>query len=76
VGAFDLGHKAKGSCVSAWHYRSFGEIPPSRDAVPGPELLNKLCGPTTTLVTDAPLKNLGALARPGFHDVPDLRPQR
>jgi pyrimidine-specific ribonucleoside hydrolase len=36
--------------------------------VPGPQLLRELCGPETTLVTGAPLKNLGgALRLPGFH---------
>lgn len=42
-------------------------MPPSRDAVPGPELLRVLCGPDTTLVTGGPLKNLGAAIKlPGF----------
>jgi inosine-uridine nucleoside N-ribohydrolase len=67
VGAFDIDHTARGSCVSAWHYKAYGEMPPSRDAVHGPTLLRELCGPTTTLVTGGPLKNLGrALALPGF----------
>jgi pyrimidine-specific ribonucleoside hydrolase len=53
--------------VSSWHYRAFGEMPPSRDAVPGPALLRQLCGPSTTLITGGPLKNLGgALKLPGF----------
>lgn len=70
VGAFNLEHRVReprdgrhgrrGACVSSWHYSAFGDIPPSRDAVPGPELLRSLCSPTTTLVTGAPLKNLGA----------------
>ena len=65
VGAFDLDHEGK--CVSSWHYRAFGDMPASRDAVPGPELLRELCGPSTTLVTGGPLKNLGAaIRRPGF----------
>ena len=78
VGAFDLDHQTRsapgagrhgrrGMCVSSWHYNAFGDMPPSRDAVPGPELLHALCGPTTTLVTGGPLKNLGgAISRPGF----------
>jgi inosine-uridine nucleoside N-ribohydrolase len=80
VGAFNLDHRPKsgdspgegrhgrrGVCVSSWHYKAFGEMPPSRDAVPGPELLHALCGPATTLVTGGPLKNLGgALQLPGF----------
>lgn len=77
VGAFNLDHRARdpgvgrhgkrGVCVSSWHYRAFGAMPPSRDAVSGPELLRTLCSSTTTLVTGAPLKNLGsALQLPGF----------
>jgi inosine-uridine nucleoside N-ribohydrolase len=80
VGAFDLEHRTRsaeapgtgrhgrrGVCVSSWHYKAFGDMPPSRDAVPGPELLHALCGPATTLVTGGPLKNLGAaIKRPGF----------
>ncbi len=71
VGAFNLDHrKARGTpderyvtCVSQWHYKSFGDIPPSRDAEPGHEVLHRLLGPETTLVTGAPLKNVGALLR-------------
>jgi len=78
VGAFNIDHRTRsapgegnhgprGECVSSWHYKAFGEMPPSRDAVPGPELLHALCRPDTTLVTGAPLKNLGgALRIPGF----------
>ncbi len=80
VGAFNLDHKPKsadapgegrhgrrGVCVSSWHYKAFGDIAPSRDAAHGPDVLHALCGPDTTLVTGAALKNLGgALARPGF----------
>ena len=75
VGAFDLEHQTPAmragtgtsSCVSGWHYKAFGPMPPSRDAVPGPALLRELAGPTTTLITGAPLKNLGGAIRlPGF----------
>ena len=78
VGAFNIDHKTKqepgdgrhgrrGMCVSSWHYKAFGDLPPSRDAVSGPQLLRELCGPATTLVTGGPLKNLGAALRePGF----------
>jgi inosine-uridine nucleoside N-ribohydrolase len=80
VGAFDLDHRPRsreaagtgrhgrrGQCVSSWHYSAFGDLPPSRDARPGPDLLAELCGPSTTLVTGGPLKNLGAaIRRPGF----------
>jgi hypothetical protein len=77
VGSFNLAHRVstpgndrhgrRGACVSSWHYAAFGDIPPSWDALPGPELLRDLCGPATTLLTGAPLKNLGAAIRlPGF----------
>ncbi len=69
VGAFNVDHKkARGTpderyvtCVSAWHHKTFGEIPPSRDAEEGWVVLERLLGPDTTLVTGAPLKNLGRL---------------
>lgn len=81
VGAFDIDHQTRsgeppgegrhgrrGTCVSSWHYKAFGDMPASRDAVHGPELLRELCGPSTTLVTGGPLKNLGAaIALPGFN---------
>lgn len=83
VGAHDLDHKTpsakagkdpgegrhgrRGMCVSSWHYQAFGDIPPSRDAAPGGEVLHAHCDASTTLVTGAPLKNLGAaMQRPGF----------
>jgi inosine-uridine nucleoside N-ribohydrolase len=60
-------HGRRGACVSSWHYAAFGDMPPSRDAVPGPALLRELCTAATTLVTGGPLKNLGgALQLPGF----------
>jgi inosine-uridine nucleoside N-ribohydrolase len=71
VGAFDIEHRpptqTKRLCVSPWHYEAYGEVPASRDAVPGPDLLHELCGPGTTLVTGGPLRNLGrAIQKPGF----------
>lgn len=60
-------HGARGVCVSSWHYKAYGEIPPSRDAAPGPEVLRDTCDASTTLITGAPLKNLGgAMKLPGF----------
>src|SRR5690242_13598120 len=43
VGAFNLDHPK--SCVSAWHYKAYGQVPPSRDAMPGPEVLLNTCNP-------------------------------
>lgn len=65
VGANNIDHPKE--CVSAWHERAYGRIQPSRDAVPGGELLHELCAEDVTLITGAPLKNLGdAMAMPGF----------
>lgn len=63
VGAFNLDHGK--DCVSAWHHQAFGAAPLSRDAAPGPELLRELCDEGTTLLTGAPLRNLGAALRAG-----------
>jgi inosine-uridine nucleoside N-ribohydrolase len=65
VGANNIDHPK--NCVSGWHYRAYGEIPPSREAEPAGPLLVRLCDASTTLVTGGPPKNLGdALARDGF----------
>ncbi|MEQ8385237.1 MAG: nucleoside hydrolase [Coleofasciculus sp. A1-SPW-01] len=58
VGAYNIEHDKH--CVSRWHYKVYGDIPPSWDAEPGSEVLLKCCDENTTLVTGAPLKNLGA----------------
>lgn len=71
VGAFNLDHmKALGtpeehyvSCVSGWHYNWLGEVPPSRDASPGWQVLHDHLNPSTMLLTGAPLKNLGEALR-------------
>jgi pyrimidine-specific ribonucleoside hydrolase len=66
VGAFDLDHTKDGrevTCVSAWHFKVLGDVPPSRDAAAGWEVLAEALDPATTLVTGGPLKNLGALLR-------------
>ncbi len=57
VGAYNLDHPKRS--VSDWHYRAYGEAPPSRDAEPGFEVLLRCCDDETTLITGAPLKNLG-----------------
>lgn len=61
VGARDLDHGKQ--CVSAWHYKAYGEIAASRDAEPAAELLLRVLDRDTTLVTGAALKNLGAALR-------------
>lgn len=61
VGAYNLDHKK--SCVSSWHHRIYGNIPPSRDAAPGWRVLLEQCDSDTTLITGAPLKNLGKVLR-------------
>jgi len=65
VGAGRLDHPKR--CVSSWHYRAFGEAAPSTDAEPAGPLLAALCDEDTTLITGAPLKNLGAaMGQTGF----------
>ena len=61
VGAYNLDHPK--DSVSAWHYRSFGDIAPSEDARPGWELLAEHLDADATLLTGAPLKNLKILLR-------------
>jgi len=63
VGAWDNARDKK--CVSAWHYKAYGEAPPSRDAQPGPALLRDLLDEHTTLVTGAAPKNLAGALRLG-----------
>ena len=65
VGAFNI--EQPKVCVAGWHYKAFGQIAPSRDARPGHEVLMEHCDNDTTLLTGAPLKNLGrALDDPDF----------
>jgi inosine-uridine nucleoside N-ribohydrolase len=48
--------------VSSWHWRAYGiEKTRCYDARPGWEVLREHLGPSVTLVTGAPLKNLGRL---------------
>jgi inosine-uridine nucleoside N-ribohydrolase len=62
VGAFDRTHAEP--AVSVWHYEAFGDVAPSTDAEPGPDLLLELVDEHTTLLTGGPNHNLGAaLAR-------------
>jgi inosine-uridine nucleoside N-ribohydrolase len=64
VGAFNIDHPK--SCVSSWHYKTFGTAEEIEgeiiwDDVPGWYTLLNNCGPDVTLLTGAPLKNIGAL---------------
>lgn len=58
VGAYNIQHEKQ--CVSAWHYKVYGYIPPNYDAELGYKVLQEYCDENTTLITGAPLKNLGA----------------
>lgn len=65
VGAHNLEHPKP--CVSSWHARAYGELEPSWDAGEGGVVLHEACDEHTTLVTGAPLRNLGAAMKlPGF----------
>lgn len=67
VGAFNLAH-ADGqdkNCVSPWHYKTFGDIPPSQDAEEGWKVLYAHWHGDVTLVTGGPLKNVGAVLANG-----------
>jgi len=57
VGAYNIGHEKQ--CVSKWHYRAYGNISESLDAEEGWVVLTQALGPDVTLLTGAPLKNLG-----------------
>ena len=50
-------------CVSGWHYDFLGNIPPSREAEIGWQVLYENLGTNTILVTGGPKKNLGALLK-------------
>ena len=41
VGAYNIEHPKE--CVSAWHYKAYGKIESSNDAVSGAELLRQMC---------------------------------
>jgi len=65
IGAFDIGHTS--ICVSFWHEKVYGKITPSENAERGADVLYQNCDENTTLITGAPLKNLGrALDFPDF----------
>lgn len=80
VGAFNMSHvKGRGTlderyvtCVSDWHYKTFGEISPSWDAEVGWRVLYRALYKDVLLVTGGPLKNLGALLRTFDNENPFL----
>src|SRR5689334_791207 len=51
IGAYNIAHKKK--CVSDWHYKTYGLIPPYFEVESGPELLLRYCDEQTTLITGA-----------------------
>ncbi|WP_291720125.1 nucleoside hydrolase [Bernardetia sp.] len=57
IGAYYLEHPK--NCVSEWHQKVYGKIEPSDNAERGCEILLQNCDEETTLITGAPLKNLG-----------------
>lgn len=57
VGAYNINHPKE--CVSGWHYNAYGMPKTLGDAEPGWRTLDRALGAETTLVTGAPLKNLG-----------------
>eukprot|EP01012_Entosiphon_sulcatum_P013482 TRINITY_DN18716_c0_g1_i1.p1 TRINITY_DN18716_c0_g1~~TRINITY_DN18716_c0_g1_i1.p1 ORF type:complete len:636 (+),score=75.28 TRINITY_DN18716_c0_g1_i1:43-1908(+) len=61
VGAGNIDH-AK-ACVSAWHYKVFGDIPPCSDALPAVDVLEQFATTTTTILTGGPLRNVAQFLR-------------
>jgi len=57
IGAFNIGHPKK--CVSGWYHKVYGEFVPSKDAELGADVIYNNCNEDTTIITGAPLKNLG-----------------
>ncbi|KAH3767510.1 nucleoside hydrolase [Pelomyxa schiedti] len=59
IGSFDRSPKPK--VVSGWHYKAFGTPIPTGndDSLPAWQVLLDCCDMNTTLITGAPLKNLG-----------------
>ncbi len=71
IGAYNINYNR--SCVSQWHYKVYGDIPPSSDAEPGARLLLRCCDANTTLITGGPPKNLGAVIKLAAHTGNDFR---
>lgn len=51
------------AALSPWHSAAYGSAPPWHEAAVGGELLLATCSPETTLITGAPLKNIGKALR-------------
>lgn len=64
IGSFDPNCDKK--CVSSWHYETYGDIPPAWPADHAGSILKDMCDENTTLVTGAPLKNIGKAMEFGF----------
>lgn len=65
IGVAELDHPSYRS--SKWHRAAYGDIAPSRDAAPAVDVLRWALQPGVTLVTGAPLTNLGrVLGDPSF----------
>ncbi len=64
VGAFDPTRDKE--CVSSWHYEVYGHIAPKDADNRGGFVLKQYCDENTTLVTGAPLKNVGVAMELGF----------
>lgn len=64
VGSFDPDRDKR--CVSSWHYEVYGSIPPANPDAKGGEILLGACDGDTTLVTGAPLRNIGVAMDLGF----------
>jgi inosine-uridine nucleoside N-ribohydrolase len=64
VGAFDPDRDKR--CVSAWHYTTYGWPPAAEPDGRGGEILASVCDKDTTLVTGAPLRNIGVAMDLGF----------
>ena len=59
IGAYDI-NAGRGPDLQ-WYYKKYGNIPPSRDAESGPELLARLCDGKTTLISGAPRSNSASI---------------
>jgi pyrimidine-specific ribonucleoside hydrolase len=57
------GSRHDATCVSGWHYRAFGPIPPSADSEPAAAVLIRHSGTGAVLLTGAALTNVGAALR-------------